>query len=286
MFAVAAGGPGFVAVGDGYQSGSFAAVWTSVDGRSWARVPSSPTFDNASMRMLVPWDQGLLAIGCVTYLELCAGTLLMVSADGLTWNRVPADAFQGARISDVAFGGPGLVAVGFCLPGSGVAECPDRLAVWVSEDGVTWSDVSLNDAAFGGINAVASRAAGFVAFGTYRDEGPGPGSVVTLRTSLDGLAWTLLPTQDVFADATVHAVRTVGETFFALGQRGREEPIPTIWRSVDGLDWAIVLKGSPSDTGSLSDLATDGTRLVGVGDAYVADAYPSGAMIWTSPGAP
>lgn len=280
MFAVEAGGPGFVAVGGGCCPDR-AAVWTSGDGRSWARVPSSPSFDNASIHNVVRWERGLLAIGCEAFTE-CAGTLLMASPDGLTWNRIPAAAFHDALISDAAAGGPGLVAVGFrCPPGGGIAgDCQARPAVWVSGDGVSWSDVPLNDAASGYLGAVASGAAGFVAFG---DESQGlPRSVVTLRTSPDGLAWARVPTPDVFAGARVSAVRAVGEAFFALGQRGGEEPIPTIWRSVDGLDWTIVLEGSPADTGSLSDLATDGTRLVAVGETYPS----AGAMVWTRPAAP
>jgi hypothetical protein len=291
MFAVAAGGSGFVAVGGGCCPDR-AAVWNSVDGRRWARVPSTPTFDNASIHRLVPWDQGLLAIGCAAFTE-CAGTLLMASADGLTWNRIPAAAFQDALISDVATGGPGLVAVGFrCPPGGGIAgDCDARPTVWVSGDGVSWRDVPLNDAASGYLGAIASGAAGLVAFG---DEYEGlPQSVVTLRTSPDGLVWTRVPTPDVFANARVSAVRAVGGAFFALGHRGGDEPIPTIWRSVDGLDWMIVLEGSPADTGSLSDLVTNGTKLVAVGEGrlpiqeQVPGNNPStGAMVWTMPATP
>jgi hypothetical protein len=291
MFAVAAGGPGFVAVGGGCCPDQ-AAVWTSVDGRRWARVPSSPTFDNASVRRLVRWHQGLLAIGCEAFTE-CAGTLLMASTDGLTWNRIPAGAFRDALISDVAAGGPGLIAVGFrCPPGSGVAgECDARPAVWASVDGVSWSDVPLDDAASSYLGAVASGAAGLVAFG---EESEGlPGSVVSLRTSPDGLAWTRVLTPGVFANARVSAVRAIEGAFFALGQRGGDEPIPIIWRSVDGLDWTIVLEGSPADAGSLSDLATDARSLVAVGAGYlpVQEQVPGnnpspGAMVWTMLAAP
>ena len=65
MYDVAAGPSGMVVVGtvtEGTQYGA-AAVWTSPDGRIWARSPSSPELLDTEMNAVAPWGQKMVAAG-------------------------------------------------------------------------------------------------------------------------------------------------------------------------------------------------------------------------------
>ncbi len=156
MVSVTAGGPGLVAVG---QVEGFAAVWTSVDGITWSRVPHDEAVFGAAgtqrMNSVTVGGPGLVAVGGSAKFDpdefdpdefpLEYGTVAAVwtSPDGFRWSRVPhsdavfdsAVAFGvagSAVMTSVTAGGPGLVAVG---------EANVFAAVWTSPDGITWSPV-------------------------------------------------------------------------------------------------------------------------------------------------
>ena len=85
------------------------------------------------------WDviaagPGLVGVGAGD-----SGPVVWISADGVTWSRVPSDGevFEAADAGmfRVTEGGPGLVAVGWDM-----SEDPDA-TVWTSADGITWSRV-------------------------------------------------------------------------------------------------------------------------------------------------
>jgi hypothetical protein len=138
---VAAGGPGLVAVGTVDASAdhpgpyqTHAAVWTSVDGLTWQRVPhDEAVFGRASgqgMNSVVAWGPSLIAVGAA--LQEGADAAVWTSSDGLTWERVPTEGADfggdgGQAMNSVVAWGPGLVAVG----GFGVGLHVDA-AVWVS----------------------------------------------------------------------------------------------------------------------------------------------------------
>ena len=141
MLDVTAGGPGLVAVGrDGAgmawdnpylaRGGQHPAVWTSVDGLTWTRVPhDEDAFDGSTSIMLgvTSGGPGLVAVGR----SMGGGqALVWTSVDGFSWSRVTHDnpAEMRGNMGDVAVGGPGLVAVG-ARDGQ----------VWTSPDGLTWS---------------------------------------------------------------------------------------------------------------------------------------------------
>lgn len=184
--ALVAGGPGFVAVG---SSGPHAAVWTSIDGHQWSRVPHDELVFGGTgdmwMNDVTVGGPGLVAVGeergCSDLVVLeeggsvrvdevgvpepdtvCedANAVVWTSTDGLDWSRVAHDesVFGGAkfyRMSSVTGGGPGLVAVGrsedFGGGGTFVEGSPvDVDAVtWTSVDGTTWSRIE-DAAVFGG----------------------------------------------------------------------------------------------------------------------------------------
>ncbi len=183
MLSVTAGGPGLVAVGsDGHPddeedrqldtSAADAAVWTSPDGFTWSRVPQDESVfgGKGEQRMLsvTSGGPGLVAVGSVTVepseFDENRDAAVWTSPDGITWSRVPHDKAvfaasdcrgfcDGSRWADgyeammsVTSRGHGLVAVG----ASGFDQLGSDAAVWTSPDGITWTPVLDNEAAFRG----------------------------------------------------------------------------------------------------------------------------------------
>ena len=163
MRSVTVGGPGLVAVGtDGSHDGEGhfieygdAAVWTSVDGIIWSRVPHDEEVfgagGNPAMLSVTTGGPGLVAVGYDGYgLGKGSSVPVWTSLDGITWTRVPHVQSGLSRRDYVMFGvtagGPGLVAVGN-YSGGGFANgnywsAPvSGAAVWTSVDGISWSRV-------------------------------------------------------------------------------------------------------------------------------------------------
>ena len=148
---VTAGGPGLVAVGTefGGRWADPAAVWTSVDGITWSRVPHGDALGGQLdvrdgdrwMSSATVGGPGLVAVGgnrsADPVTEVAAE--VWTSVDGVTWSRVPQDEaiFGRGEMSNVTAGGPGLVAVG--SDGSDAAvwvAATEAEAVEVAGDGV------------------------------------------------------------------------------------------------------------------------------------------------------
>jgi hypothetical protein len=146
MLDVTIGGPGLVAVGmDGRgawdnSEGQVAAVWTSVDGLTWSRVPHDEAVfgeDRPAMLGVTAGGPGLVAVGYS--FPHSAPAAVWTSVDGVTWSRVEHDNATGmsgtmwsATVSDT-----GLVAVG---------QSGNHAAVWTSPDGTTWSRPGFDEA--------------------------------------------------------------------------------------------------------------------------------------------
>jgi hypothetical protein len=114
MLAVAAGGPGFAAVGETTdQTG--AAAWTSVDGSIWTPAPEQPALANGGLQMVMTAvaadGTGLVASGW----KADAGNgsaVVWRSPDGNAWTRFPQDAtFSGAGMAAI-LATPRLLAAG------------------------------------------------------------------------------------------------------------------------------------------------------------------------------
>ena len=192
MNSVTVGGPGLVAVGsDGSPDGGRdAAVWTSVDGMKWSRVPHDEAIfggetddEYYSISSVTAGGPGLVAVGLDPL-----GAAVWTSRDGLAWLRVPhsAEVFAGGdhlEMRSVTVGGPGLVAVG--------SEW-ERAVVWTSVDGVTWSRIPPDEAIFGG---GSDSFHGDMAMSTVTTGGPGLVAVgwdplgAVVWTSIDGITW-------------------------------------------------------------------------------------------------
>ena len=181
MASVTAGGPGLVAVGQDRSEGedADAAVWTSVDGLSWSRVPHDEAVfggdGGREMSSVVAGGPGLVAVGQEGVNSQgytgAGSAMVWTSVDGLSWSRIPDDEVvlheageQG--MTSVTVGGPGLVAVGFEWLGGGDWHA----AAWASVDGMSWSRVPHDEAVFGGegaqfMHSVSAGGPGLVAVG-------------------------------------------------------------------------------------------------------------------------
>jgi actin-like ATPase involved in cell morphogenesis len=149
---VAAGGPGLVAVGfDQSGEDEDAAVWI-LEGQEWTRVEhDEAVFGGAGdqqMATVTTGGPGLVAVGFDTS-GGDSDAAVWTSTDGTTWTRASGRgaAFGGAGgqlMQSVTDSSGGLLAVGF----DASKGDPDA-AVWVSEDGVSWTRDSA-PRAFGG----------------------------------------------------------------------------------------------------------------------------------------
>jgi hypothetical protein len=170
MWEVTAGGPGLVAVGEDrsrdFDDGDVA-VWTSVDGITWSRVPhDEENLGAGQVTSVTSADSGLVAVGNVGS-DAGDDAAVWTSVDGIAWSRVAhdEDVFGGAAgggMQSVTATGQGMVAVG----GSG-----EGAAVWTSTDGITWSRVGHDEDVFGGaagpvMESVTTTGQGLVAVGS------------------------------------------------------------------------------------------------------------------------
>ncbi|MFP3962092.1 hypothetical protein SMC26_07155 [Actinomadura fulvescens] len=184
---------------------------------------------------------GLVAVG--------SSNLEAAVWSGAGWTR---SGFGKGRLTDVAFGPKGWVAVG--------RTDRDRAMAVASADGRTWAPVTVTgDGAFG---AVTSGAHGYVVVGVASGAAAAWRSndlkIWTRSTYLDGRTWM----RDVVATSTGYVA--VGGRQDARG--GTAQPV--VWTSSNGLKWAAVPGLSlPSGLtgGVLTQVAVRGERLVAMG---------------------
>lgn len=187
---VTVGGPGLVAVGRAFNStepdpcgGCGGAVWTSVDGITWERVPVDPDLLDGIERVAAN-ESGLVAIGSGWTDDQKEGAM-WTSLDGLSWtvvNDVPKLTAITATESGLFVGvGTEELVESACHAGA-AGDC--LAVVWTSVDGTTWTRVPHDDAVFGGgpdkqmMSDVTTNGSGVVAVGT------------SVWYSPDGTTWT------------------------------------------------------------------------------------------------
>jgi len=295
MVDVTAGGPGLVAVGgsditraDGTDD-TTAAVWTSIDGIAWSKVPDTEdVFDGASMESVTVGGPGLVAVGGSEFIR-ADGTdgdiaTVWTSVDGIVWSRVPNqdEVFGGPRnlsMQSVTAGGPGLVAVGSGDPHDG-----EVAAVWTSIDGMTWSRVPHDEAVFGGageqtMTDVTVGGPGLVAVGWQLQSAFDADAAVW--TSVDGISWSRIPhDEEIFGGPSYQAMWGVtnvdGTGVVAVGEdrsRNRGDGELAVWTSADGIAWSRgVVDEGPVGSGYPLSVTSGGVGLVAAGNemAWVA----------------
>ena len=295
MWSVSQGGPGLVAVGWDGSDGDFdAAVWTSVDGVTWNRIPHDESVfggaEDQVMRIVIEGGPGLVAVaGDESRGDFDAA--VWTSVDGVAWSRVPHDeaVFGGAgfqEILNVTVGGPGLVAVGLDESGG------DRDAtVWTSTDGLIWSHVRHDEVIFGGAGhqhmfSVAVGGPGLVAVGVDGSAGDRDGAV---WASPDGFSWTRIPDDNAAlsgpGDQEMMSVTVGGPGLVAVGSDGSDGDFnAAVWTSVDGIVWTRVPHDESIFGGAgiqaMVSVTVRGSDLVAVG---VDGSHNEDAAVWTSP---
>jgi len=238
MLAIAAGGPGYVAVGNGNSA------WYSTDGSDWslAKVPPAPTefftsrgygAPEVAMHQIVVRGDTLVAFGTASYHTEDRGMtspVIWVSPDGRTWADVP-EALEDGEEGTVAVGPRGFVAA---------SNEDGQIVFRTSADGRTWEQVAdlgpwRSEAADGTpreltVESITASDAGYVATGGFG--APclftcGPSDVV-IWTSSDGRSWTRLPSDEQFARAGASEVVSWGDRFVVAGTRDNQ---PAVWIS-------------------------------------------------------
>jgi hypothetical protein len=287
---VVAGGPGLVAVGaaTGGRHDTNAAVWTSPDGFTWARVDDDVgTFGDESSANeesgnqvivdVVAGSLGVVAVGA-DGLPGDYDAAVWLSPDGLAWQRLPQD--------EATLGGPGdqIMRSVVQMPGLAVAvgESAGQAAVWVSNDGKEWARAMIDGAPDGpqpsAMSDVAAGGPGLIAVGGVGFE---PRPAVWL--SVDGTDWSRLPSDIVGegsgvegGDSTVGRMTLAaagGEGLIAVAATAEFDwpsfAAPVVWTSGDGFEWHLLeseFDGVPVATfASIGDVAWDGRRLIAVG---------------------
>jgi len=308
MSDVTVGGPGLVAVG---QADDGAAVWTSVDGITWTRVPHDEAVfggnDHPLMTSVTVGGPGLVAVGVDdSEPHDPSGAVAWTSIDGITWSRVPKEGaiFGGVPVDVIAWG-PGLVAVGRVDSGD-----DEDAAVWTSVDGITWSRVPHDEAVFGGehdqaIRSVTVGGPGLVAVGSESFLAVDRGQlgnydditgVAVVWTSVDGLTWSRVPADEgVFGgegNQWVNAVTTAGSGLVAVGgDWSSESHAAAVWTSVDGISWSRVPADEAIFGGEqlMLDVTPTAAGIVAVGRAWAQSggnhsdgSDDSAASVWSS----
>lgn len=227
LWDVIAGGPGFIAVGGGFEEGAqvgTAVIWVSEDGRAWQSVPLFGDAARGIPRAITATADGFVVVGSGCCPDEAA---VWLSPDGLMWERLPDQlVFADTAMMGVTTAGEGIVAVG-C---SAVLECMSGLA-WTSSDGRTWSEpVVLDVLPF----SVATTSAGIMALGSSEAyEG-----VAALSASADGLTWA--EPISVGGGGSLHAAIDVPDGILAAGgtfdfESGTSDAL--LATSEDGLAW-------------------------------------------------
>jgi hypothetical protein len=153
MGGVAAAGAIVIVVGSG--SNGAPVVWTSSDGRAWARAVTSGLPTDAEVRDVTTGGPGVIAVG-----RAGGNAASWTSTDGRTWQQAPASgALSGARMLHIEAMSHGFSAIGTVSDGGAAA--------WTSPDGTSWTKLDLG-ATFAGalISAIGEIGGRTVVFGT------------------------------------------------------------------------------------------------------------------------
>ena len=289
MSSVIAGGPGLVAVGsDGqgildFEDDLDAAVWTSVDGYTWSRVPhDAEVFGGALIMSVTVGGPGLVAVGGTGGFNTDGDAVVWTSVDGISWSRVPHDEsiFGGVErqaMSAVTVGDPGLVAVG---TDGGIGpwdhNTGTHAAVWTSVDGITWSRVPNDEALLGtGGNpapmlGVTAGGPGLVAVGS--DWWTPDLARTPVWTSPDGFTWIRVPDDETVRGVMLDVI-VAGPGLVAVGSAVVDADLRVVWSSVDGITWRPVPDDDAIFAGvDVSSVIIYGPYLIAVGSADDNDA--------------
>lgn len=183
--AVAAGRSGVVAVGhEDLGASANALVAHAADGRAFKLV-GDPAFAGFGLDDVVAVDEGFVAIGSQLgepFEARRSKTVLLRSADGRSWQRLPDE-----PILDGAYGGTIAAGPGGVLVAAGWTDGSDQ-RLWRSPDGTTWATVRAADIGLAGvsISSIEGSRAGWLVSGSLAGD-------PVVADSRDGKAWRVRP---------------------------------------------------------------------------------------------
>ncbi|MBU1494054.1 MAG: hypothetical protein KJ956_08815 [Actinobacteria bacterium] len=289
-----------VAVGTDLLNGDAdAAVWVSSDGLTWSRVPHDEvTFGGdgwQSMHAVAAFDGGVVAVGEDRGSDGGHIGAVWVSTDGVSWRRVRDEsAFKGSQgqtIYDLVAHGSRIVAVGVDIPrtegGQALQGDLGGAAVWISDDGSTWTRIAPDQFAADTtrlIHAVASRGTAVVAVGfgqTLTTVNP------AVWISTEGLSWRSVESEVLQSPVaeSMTALTATSSGFVAMGSSGIDV---AVWTTANGTDWERValdpnvFGGTLQDHLTVTSVEAFGRGLVAVGHVST-DNDLEDAVVWISP---
>jgi hypothetical protein len=259
---VARPGGDLVAVGYVYP-GWRPTAWTSPDANTWT-LAEMPQTDFTFPVSVVTGPRGeLVAVG-----RSGSRPLAWTSSTGLTWQAhavsTLGDGSIAERMTTVLSTPDGYLGGGSVGP-----ELFERHArFWRSADGVSWTPVADDPAAFADaeVRSIAAFGSGYVAVGLTGAAQRATGSVVW--TSPDGSAWTRVDAADLRRGRTVALAAAPNGGLVAVGS-GLNEEEALAWTSADGRSWTLS-PGEPSRQYAgkirMTDVVAAGSELIGIGN--------------------
>ncbi|MFB4308722.1 WD40/YVTN/BNR-like repeat-containing protein [Actinomadura sp. GTD37] len=275
LTSAAAGGAGWLAVGDGGGAMRGPLVLTSADGAVWKPADTDPVFEQAGDQVLATYGAAAGPSGYVVVGDDGTSGAIWFSPDLKAWQRgggegrndLTAEKNGNRWIRSAAGGAFGFVAVGGMLDPK--APGAPRPAVWTSSDGKKWRLQQIELPAGlsqGALTQVAAKGDVLVAAG---DAVGTSGPVVLGYVSGDGgKTWreTRLPAAGSGSPVAVTAVTATSGGFVVAGAAGSDV---VSWTSADGVSWEAEAPGGDVLSGSgdqeITGLAPFKAAVLGVG---------------------
>ena len=204
-------------------------LWFSGDAASWSRSGIDGAFD-----LVAPSPAGFVAFGRDPEHRRA---IVARSADGESWTRSGEEArflFDGASVATLTSIDEGMVAAGTDIM-RGVA------AVWVSDDGVAWHRVPLNEKPGTTIEFLVAVDDRLLAVGTDTGRRMSGRGTTVVWESTDVVSWHRVAAAEVFRSAAIDGVALVDGSLSACGTlfveraAGRVDAVPVGWTSSPSL---------------------------------------------------
>lgn len=235
---------GFVAVGSTKVG---AGIWFSVDGLVWESVSSDQApLGSGRVVAVAATTVGVVAVGKDEDPETSDGwestTVLWLSPDARTWERIEGAFTSGGEIFDISVSPSGLVAVG-------TNSATDDLVLWSSEDGRAWEQITTtidplepgSPLLFAASAAASERADGGLVVTACCDSDLDFHNRVGIWWSADGASWMRVGLdQAQFEEAEVFAAAAGPDGFAIAGLKNQSEiqsGAAISWFSADGVNW-------------------------------------------------
>ena len=243
---------------------------------SWDKVFE---IDRGSLGSLIAGPDGLIAPGCIGDAEAeCANRIVVVSADGDTWQSVdvdaPVDLFTWSlhRVGDRLF----ALDYGHYGPDGGAL-------VWTSLDGRSWSQVQSSSFRGRAVEDLIASPLGTLAIGYEAPvDSDNTSGFVAWPVRADGAFGTVRVLDPTDGPALVSGGMWTGEEFLAWGVRdGPSGHGPsTLLASPDGKAWTVRGTIAAPNGADVTQIVVRGDRLVAVG--YEGRQFPITPRAWTS----